>query len=198
MHVNLNTKINQSRPNFKASFANTPETKEALKVVAKEDPEGVLRGIEALTLSPSKDVFSVTRNRDNYSKFNIINENLPKEKRHKTVEYTNNVWKDNFFEKIVNMPVSESHYDSVGDSGGLPYHLYGWKRHYDIDWKEGKVLKLNKQSNANFILNEMNDSRREIKKIDEKIEKLNNVKEYYTDKQERLLRYYTEGVIDSL
>lgn len=198
MRINLNPSINQSRPNFKASFARTSETKESLKSIAKEDPESVLRAMEALAQSSSKDIFSVTRSKDGSFKFNITNENLPKEKRNRTVEYTDREWENDFFEKIVDMPVSENTFDNVGDSGGLPYHLRGWEKYYDIDWRDGKVLKLNKQTNANFILEQMGDSKKQIEKIDEKIEKLNNTKEYYEYKQNNLLKHYALGVIDSL
>lgn len=200
MHVNLNTNINQSRPNFKASFANTPETKDALKTITKEDPNGVLQAIEALDQSSSKDVFSVTQG-NNYSEFNIVNETLAEGARGKIVKYDK--YKNSFFDKIVNMVVSEDKYNTVGTN--LPQHFEGWDRHYDIDWKKGETIKFNKQTNANFILEQMGDSRRQIKRIDnqikqleEQIERLEDKKTFFIKKEDNLLKHYAEGVINSL
>ena len=71
MQINLNTKINQQNPQFKAKFANTIETKRALKQLSEENPRSVYCAIEALKKAMPNDIITVARRGAGY--FDIMN-----------------------------------------------------------------------------------------------------------------------------
>lgn len=194
MQVKFNTNINQSRPNFKASFANTPETKKALKAIAKTHPYGVLEAVETLERIPDKDVFSVSQG-NAYNKFNIINETLPKGSRRKSVEFDTNQY-DLFIDKIARMPLSSGNY--VNDY--LPCSRYENNLHYnyDVDLRNGILAKLNKKSNVNFISEQVELIEKEREKIEDKIVTLRDKEISLRERENDLYQRYAEDLIDSL
>ena len=59
MHVNLNTNINQSRPNFKAKFSNDRQTVGILKKLAKKKPIETILSIDLLKNAGTNDIISL-------------------------------------------------------------------------------------------------------------------------------------------
>ena len=59
MQVNLNTNINQSRPNFKAKFSNDRQTVGILKKIAKKNPIETILSIDLLKNAGTNDIISL-------------------------------------------------------------------------------------------------------------------------------------------
>ena len=59
MHVNLNTNINQSSPNFKAKFSNDRQTVGILKKLAKKKPIETILSIDLLKNAGTNDIISL-------------------------------------------------------------------------------------------------------------------------------------------
>lgn len=71
MQVNLNSNLNQQNIQFKAKFANTVETKRALKQISEKSPRSVFIAMEALKKAMPNDTITVARRASGY--IDIIN-----------------------------------------------------------------------------------------------------------------------------
>lgn len=79
MHVNLNTNINKSRPNFKAKFSNDRQTVGILKKLAKKKPIETILSIDLLKNAGTNDIISLrSYETGSIRGIKIINETLYK------------------------------------------------------------------------------------------------------------------------
>ena len=172
--MKTNRVLNQQNPQFKAKFANTIETKRALKQLSEKSPRDVFVAIETLKKALPNDIITVARR--GVSNFDIMNTTALKNSQELGYK---------FFQTCSNPADFVKSLLNIGLSNGkkiMDYQDQGSNKLFE---------KLEKDSQSN-------ETKKEIDIISSQIERLiarrNQLKEQFAEQE----KDYVKNIIDSL